>query len=465
MTKHKAAAHMKKDECRLDGEPENEKAAEMEILERLEPQAATTDERTNEQTDERKKGRTNGRTKTETNERTHERRHYELHGTIQSRNPVSGNVRLQNEQPKASLNSVQDERIDGRTNELTDGRTDGLKKGRTGARTNEGTTEVIVVNVSILKIVPEQTMTNQAPLSLMNRLKKPIELSVTGWLTDNVIDSYLKLLVCELVALGVKVLHLVSSTMHTILRGAQTDRITYAVLDLEKKIIYFYNPVAEAEPSELDSTRQAMWQLNFSAFIAKCSHASDAEVKHQWRAGTTEHSSQVDSFNCGVLRNAILRVTFLKWKNITRQDLTDKRCSVARKLLSFKQFLIDSCPKCGYAVDEAEQQLQCHTCGRGFHFKPFCIADDLAILNGGKQFSCMLCRIGFWTNTRKDRGDNPKHTKGTNVLRLFTQTSNGQKNKARKGCIVFAKSQTTEGFIGSAVTVKDGSILAVSGRM
>ncbi|KAH3830397.1 hypothetical protein DPMN_103640, partial [Dreissena polymorpha] len=33
--------------------------------------------------------------------------------------------------------------------------------------------------LDILKIVPEPTMTNQAPLSLMNRLKKPIELSVS----------------------------------------------------------------------------------------------------------------------------------------------------------------------------------------------------------------------------------------------------------------------------------------------
>ncbi|KAH3895703.1 hypothetical protein DPMN_019868, partial [Dreissena polymorpha] len=114
----------------------------MGILERLELQAATVAKsqkngRTNKQTDEQKKGRTNRRTKEETNEQ----RHYELHGTIQSRNSVSGNVLLQNEQPKASLNSVQDEQIDGRTNELTDGRTDGLNKGRTGARSNEGTTE------------------------------------------------------------------------------------------------------------------------------------------------------------------------------------------------------------------------------------------------------------------------------------------------------------------------------------
>ena len=100
-----------------------------------------TNERTNRRTNGRRDERTDGRKKRQTNGRTDERRHYEFHGTIQSRNPVSGNVRLQNEQPKASLNSVQDERIDGRTNELTEGRTGGLNKGRTGARTNEGTTE------------------------------------------------------------------------------------------------------------------------------------------------------------------------------------------------------------------------------------------------------------------------------------------------------------------------------------
>ncbi|KAH3709278.1 hypothetical protein DPMN_068740 [Dreissena polymorpha] len=86
--------------------------------------ARRTNERTNRRTNGRRDERTDGRKKRQTNGRTDERRHYELHGTIQSRNPVSGNVRLQNEQAKASLNSVQDERMDGRTNELTDGRTD-----------------------------------------------------------------------------------------------------------------------------------------------------------------------------------------------------------------------------------------------------------------------------------------------------------------------------------------------------
>ncbi|KAH3813220.1 hypothetical protein DPMN_141672 [Dreissena polymorpha] len=43
------------------------------------------------------------------------------------------------------------------------------------------------IYLDILKIVPEPTMTNQAPLSLMNRLKKPIELSVR----QSVLSTYI----------------------------------------------------------------------------------------------------------------------------------------------------------------------------------------------------------------------------------------------------------------------------------
>ncbi|KAH3896268.1 hypothetical protein DPMN_020443, partial [Dreissena polymorpha] len=47
----------------------------------------------------------------------------------------------------------------------------------------------IEIYLDILKIVPEQTMTNQAPLSLMNRLKKPIELSVSQSYFDYVNEA------------------------------------------------------------------------------------------------------------------------------------------------------------------------------------------------------------------------------------------------------------------------------------
>ncbi|KAH3711222.1 hypothetical protein DPMN_070724 [Dreissena polymorpha] len=102
MTKNKAAAHISS---------RKQKFGTITYGRTNERTDGRTEEGTNERTDERRDKRTDAR--------TDERRHYELHGTIQSRNPVSGNFRLQNEQPKASLNSVRDERIDGRTNGRT----------------------------------------------------------------------------------------------------------------------------------------------------------------------------------------------------------------------------------------------------------------------------------------------------------------------------------------------------------
>ncbi|XP_052263628.1 uncharacterized protein LOC127866837 isoform X3 [Dreissena polymorpha] len=247
-----------------------------------------------------------------------------------------------------------------------------------------------------------------------------------GWLTDNVIDTYLKLLVHELADLGVrKIMHLVSSTMETLIRGAKNHRPIYAldsytfvvgayhrfshwtlvVLDLEKKVVFFYNPVGETE-AEMDSIRLAMCE-----FISRCSNAAESDIRSQWRAETMAHASQTDTFNCGVyclmFAECHLKGTFKEMETITRQHLAATRLSVATKLLTFKHYLIDSCPKCGFGVDEAEQKLQCATCGRDFHFKPFCVEDDLAIIEDGEQFSCKLCRIGFWTYTRREKGWDP----------------------------------------------------------
>ncbi|KAH3694879.1 hypothetical protein DPMN_082320 [Dreissena polymorpha] len=51
----------------------------------------------------------------------------------------------------------------------------------------------LAIYLDILKIVPEPTMTNQAPLSLMNQLKKPIELSVSQSVSVSVCPSVRKL--------------------------------------------------------------------------------------------------------------------------------------------------------------------------------------------------------------------------------------------------------------------------------
>ncbi|KAH3835707.1 hypothetical protein DPMN_109066 [Dreissena polymorpha] len=48
--------------------------------------------------------------------------------------------------------------------------------------------------------------------------------------------------------------------------------------------------------------------------------------------------------------------SFTEMERITNEDLAAMRLSVATQLLSFKHFLIDTCPKSGFAVDEAEQK-------------------------------------------------------------------------------------------------------------
>ncbi|KAH3835744.1 hypothetical protein DPMN_109105 [Dreissena polymorpha] len=127
------------------------------------------------------------------------------------------------------------------------------------------------------------------------------------------------------------------------------------ILDLKKKEVFYYNPMAEAEAREIDSIR-----LAGSVEFAVCH----------------------------------FKGRFTEMERITNEDLAAMRLSVATQLLSFKHFLIDTCPKCGFAVDEAEQK--CGTWGRDFHFKPYCVEDDLVILKRGEKFSCMLCRSGFW---------------------------------------------------------------------
>ncbi|KAH3782609.1 hypothetical protein DPMN_160527 [Dreissena polymorpha] len=109
----------------------------MGILERL--AASGYYGRTNERTD--------GRTEEGTNERTDERRDKRTdarmnEGIMNSTAQYSQETRSA-ETSDCITNNQKQVKIVFKTNDLTDGRTDRLNKGRTGARTNEGTTEVI----------------------------------------------------------------------------------------------------------------------------------------------------------------------------------------------------------------------------------------------------------------------------------------------------------------------------------
>ncbi|KAH3780892.1 hypothetical protein DPMN_158717 [Dreissena polymorpha] len=61
------------------------------------------------------------------------------------------------------------------------------------------------------------------------------------WVTDNVIDTYLKILLNELADICKGLcLHLLSSTMETLIRGSRTHRPTYVLNDYKFAVGAYY---------------------------------------------------------------------------------------------------------------------------------------------------------------------------------------------------------------------------------
>ncbi|XP_053404644.1 sentrin-specific protease 2-like [Mercenaria mercenaria] len=236
------------------------------------------------------------------------------------------------------------------------------------------------------------------------------------WLTDNVIDTYLKILTVELEESGGgKCMFLVSSTVGQIMNKTFSSRTshklsdyklvvgayirashwTLVVLDLQKEIVYFYNPVEGAEDIEMAFIKSSM-----CGFIAKCNQENEADVVRRWRVDVLPHSSQTDSFNCGVycllFAEKHLHGEFGDLTRITFETLKDMRLKIGKKMMLFEVYITDCCPKCGMNFEEQDQKLQCDTCGKSYHFKPYCVEEDINSLGDGDTFSCTLCRYNYW---------------------------------------------------------------------
>ncbi|XP_062576820.1 uncharacterized protein LOC134238718 [Saccostrea cucullata] len=76
------------------------------------------------------------------------------------------------------------------------------------------------------------------------------------------------------------------------------------------------------------------------------------------------------------------------------------RRAVALKLMEGKVFLKGCCPKCAKSIED-DESIKCSTCRRSFHFKPFCIEEDLADIKEAEHFKCRLCRINFWNEEER----------------------------------------------------------------
>ncbi|XP_053389148.1 uncharacterized protein LOC128552148 isoform X2 [Mercenaria mercenaria] len=84
---------------------------------------------------------------------------------------------------------------------------------------------------------------------------------------------------------------------------------------------------------------------------------------------------------------------------IDNTDLTKMRKSVASRIMLFEHYLTDCCPKCGFVIED-DDKMQCSKCHRWYHFKPYCLADDVADMNDGEEFVCRLCKVDFWPNNQ-----------------------------------------------------------------
>ena len=49
-----------------------------------------------------------------------------------------------------------------------------------------------------------------------------------------------------------------------------------------------------------------------------------------------------------------------------------------------------------FPFDHKLLKIECRSCRRSYHFKPFCIEEDLADVDVDDGFQCRLCRINFW---------------------------------------------------------------------
>ena len=54
-----------------------------------------------------------------------------------------------------------------------------------------------------------------------------------------------------------------------------------------------------------------------------------------------------------------------------------------------------------FSLKDALLQIKCKLCQRYYHFKTFCIEDEMRDQDNGQEFSCRLCRIDFWVHVKK----------------------------------------------------------------
>lgn len=237
-------------------------------------------------------------------------------------------------------------------------------------------------------------------------------------LTDRVLDCYLSQLVSCHNGFGRKVIYFNQTKMTDIINGTyqipevsdcsdvdlEADVIlgiyhrshhwTLVVVEVKRGVIFFYNPCGERR-TEMRKIVNS-WRKYEKDYREKF----DVQTKvSDWKITSTPHTNQKDAFNCGIFclmfAEKHLAGDFTSLLTITSANLKHMRRVVASKLMESKVFLKDCCPKCAKDIGD-DESIQCKACRRSFHFKPFCIEEDLEDMKETEYFECRLCRVNFW---------------------------------------------------------------------
>ncbi|XP_048750683.2 uncharacterized protein LOC125662490 [Ostrea edulis] len=225
------------------------------------------------------------------------------------------------------------------------------------------------------------------------------------WLTDQVIDGYLKILCEAEMDKGRLVMHIPVQTMTSICTGKQSSHsrkifskhvLTYyetilgvchlrgshwilVILDPCEEKFYFFDSLGYSEKM----ATQIMH--HWSEFLSK----RPLEKQILWRLCQRDSSLQTDAYNCGVfsVMFADRFLTKLPLTGITPVDLQLQRRRVAEKLLRYEVNLKNACPCCGLEIHN-EEKISCISCGRNFHKKSFCVGEE----NITDDIMNILCR-------------------------------------------------------------------------
>ncbi|XP_078320218.1 uncharacterized protein LOC111112653 [Crassostrea virginica] len=233
----------------------------------------------------------------------------------------------------------------------------------------------------------------------------------THWLTDQVIDAYLKLLCQGEIDKGRPIMHIPVQTMTAICTGGfpkdETrfqkrtayftkylltsyeiilgvchqggNHWTLVVLEPTKGNFYLFDSFGHND--ELASR----YLLNWSAFL----RGKKMEKDVPWILNIKEHTIQSDGYNCGVfcLMFAERFVKNQSLKGIVSMELERERRQIAESLLQHEMYLKDACPCCGLEIPDAEM-IPCLCCERSFHKKSYCVGEEYT----AEEVTRILCR-------------------------------------------------------------------------